>query len=58
MRPVLRMIRRINLPCTSAAARIFLLAWYHRYYLEFEVEMPDELFRGEAVDLKNFWTQF
>lgn len=32
--------------------------YYQRYYLEFDVEMPDVLFSGEAVDLKNFWTQF
>ena len=32
--------------------------WFLRYYLEFDVKMPDELFSGEAVDLNNFWTQF
>ena len=31
---------------------------YTHYYLEFDVDMPDELFSGEGVDLKNFWTQF
>jgi len=30
---------------------------YVRYYLEFEVEIPDKLFDGEAVDVKKFWTQ-
>lgn len=31
--------------------------WYDRYYLEFPVNLPEELFRGELVDTKNFWTQ-
>jgi len=31
--------------------------WYDRYYLEFNTEIPDELFKGESVDTKNFWTQ-
>ena len=30
--------------------------WYDRYYLEFDTEIPDELFQGESVDPKNFWT--
>jgi hypothetical protein len=31
---------------------------YTHYYLEFDVDMPDELFNGEGVDWKNFWTEF
>jgi hypothetical protein len=31
--------------------------WYDRYYLEFNTEIPDELFNAESVDTKNFWTQ-
>jgi hypothetical protein len=31
--------------------------WYCRYYLEFDTDIPDELFKGESVDTKNFWTQ-
>lgn len=30
--------------------------WYDRYYLEFDTDIPDELFRGEAVDPKSFWS--
>lgn len=30
---------------------------YIRYYLEFQVEIPDRLFDAEAVDLKKFWTR-
>ena len=31
--------------------------WYDRYYLEFDAEIPDNLFKGESVDTKNFWTE-
>jgi hypothetical protein len=30
---------------------------YIRYYLQFQVEIPDKLFDAEAVDLKKFWTR-
>jgi hypothetical protein len=30
---------------------------YVRYYLEFDAEIPDELFQAEAVDEKDFWTK-
>ena len=30
---------------------------YVRYYLEFDAEIPDELFCAEAVDEKDFWTK-
>ena len=30
---------------------------YVRYYLEFDADIPDELFQAEAVDEKEFWTK-
>ena len=30
---------------------------YHRYFLEFDAELPEELFDPKSVDLNNFWTQ-
>ena len=30
---------------------------YIRYYLEFDTDIPDELFQAEAVDEKEFWTK-
>jgi hypothetical protein len=30
---------------------------YVRYYVEFDTPIPDELFHGESVGVKEFWTQ-
>jgi hypothetical protein len=30
---------------------------YVRYYLEFDSDIPDELFSAESVDAKSFWTE-
>lgn len=30
---------------------------YVRYYLEFDADIPDELFNAEGVDAKDFWTK-